>query len=185
MRLFIAIDLPEAWKQILALPEASIGWLGHGVKWVEPRGMHLTLKFLGDVEESQLAAVKAGITRACKGCTAFPMQIHGTGAFPNNRRPRVYWAGLVSPPTLMELQSRLESEMQVLGFPRDEHSFRPHLTLARIKEPIGKDRMTEALLNFRLEGDPIQVSEVLLMQSHLFPGGARYEAVGRFSLETV
>jgi RNA 2',3'-cyclic 3'-phosphodiesterase len=183
MRLFIAIGLPEDWKQILAQPEASIGWLGRGVKWVEPRGMHLTLKFLGEVEPPQLTDITDGIRDACTGISQFSMNIHGTGAFPNAKRPRVYWAGLVAPSGLLELQKRIENAMQDLGFAAEEHPFRPHLTLARIKESVGKDRMTDALLNFRLESEPIIVSEVLLMQSHLSPGGARYEAIGRFPLD--
>lgn len=73
--------------------------------------------------------------------------------------------------------------MEALGFPKEEHPFRPHLTLARIKDPIGKERMTEALLNYRVESEPIAVNEVLLMQSHLLPGGARYEAIRRFALQ--
>ncbi len=146
MRLFVAIALPEEWKQVLAQPEASIGWLGRGVKWVEPRGMHLTLKFLGDVEEVRLAAIDARLATACGEGTPFSMRLRGTGVFPNAKRPRVYWAGLEAGSELMDLQTRIEHEMGELGFEREEHPFRPHLTLARIKDPLGKQRMTEALL---------------------------------------
>jgi len=182
MRLFIAIGLPDAWKQILALPEASIGWLGRGVKWVEPRGMHLTLRFLGDVPDSDLPALDTAIRSAVSGTDVFTMRINGTGVFPNPRRPRVYWAGIEAPQSLMDMQKRIEEQMQALEFEPEENPFRPHLTLARIKEPIGKDRMTEALLNFRLESEPISVTEVLLMQSHLSKEGAHYEAIRHFPL---
>jgi RNA 2',3'-cyclic 3'-phosphodiesterase len=182
MRLFVAINLPDSWKQTLALPEASIGWLGRGVKWVEPRGMHLTLRFLGEVAENELPALETAIRAAVSDTAPFSMRIHGTGVFPNPRRPRVYWAGVDAPSSLIEMQKRLESQMQNLGFETEEVPFRPHLTLARIKEPVGKERMTEALLNFRLESDPITVSEVLLMQSHLSADGARYEAIRHFPL---
>jgi 2'-5' RNA ligase len=180
--LFIAIGLPDSWRRILALPEASIGWLGRGVNWVEPRGVHLTLKFLGEVEERVLPSIHTGITIACKTAPQFSLQIRGTGVFPNPKRPRVYWAGLIAPKTLADLQASIEREMQALGFEPEEHPFSPHLTLARIKDPVGKERMTDALLNFKLESEPIQVTEVLLMRSHLSREGARYEAVGRFSL---
>ncbi|HEY3294647.1 MAG TPA: RNA 2',3'-cyclic phosphodiesterase [bacterium] len=182
MRLFIAIGLPDAWKQILALPESSIGWLGRGVKWVEPRGMHLTLRFLGEVPDNELSALQSAITEAIGDTAPFAMRIHGTGVFPNARRPRVYWAGIEAPGTLIEMQKRIEERMQDLDFEKEENPFRPHLTLARIKEPIGKERMTEALLNFRLESDPINVTEVLLMQSHLSKDGAQYEAIRHFPL---
>jgi len=182
MRLFIAIALPESWKQILAEPESKIGWLGGGVKWVEPRGMHLTLRFLGEVSETDLPALEAAIRSAVEGCPQFQMRIHGTGVFPNPRKPRVYWAGLEAPQGLMDMQARIEKQMQSLGFEKEENPFRPHLTLARIKDPMRKERMTDAILNFRLESDPISLTEVLLMQSHLSREGAHYEAIRRFPL---
>jgi len=184
MRLFIAIGLPDSWKQILAQPESSIAWLGRGVKWVDPHIMHLTLRFLGDVAENDLPNLETAISDAVSGSAAFSMRIRGTGVFPSPKRPRVYWAGLEAPPTLMDLQSRIEQEMSKLGFEKDENPFHPHLTLARIKDPIGKERMTEALLNFRLESEPFTVTEVLLMQSHLSPEGAHYEAVRHFPLSS-
>jgi 2'-5' RNA ligase len=182
MRLFIAIGLPDEWKQILAQPQTSIGWLGHGVKWVEPRGMHLTLRFLGEVADNDLPALEAAIAEATAGTGPLVMRIHGTGVFPNPRRPRVYWAGIEAPAALIDMQQRLEDHMQKLGFEKEEVPFRPHLTLARIKEPIGKDRMTEALLNFRLESDPITATDVLLLRSHLSKEGAHYEAIRHFPL---
>jgi 2'-5' RNA ligase len=182
MRLFIAIGLPEDWKKTLALPEASIGWLGRGVKWVEPRGMHLTLRFLGEVEDHELPSIIEAVDRICRRVPAFSMRIHGTGVFPNPKRPRVYWAGVDAPKSLITMQQEIEDAMQDLDFEPESQAFKPHLTLARIKEPIGKDRMTEALLSFRLDCDPITVSEVLLMRSHLSADGARYEAIHRFSL---
>lgn len=182
MRLFIAIDLPEDWKRVLAEPEAHIGWLGRGVRWVEPRGMHLTLKFLGEVEENRLEELNAGLHAACGEISAFAMRLKGTGVFPNPKRPRIYWAGIEAPRELLELQSRVDAAMQKSGFEKDEHPFRPHLTLARIKEPIGKNRMTDALLNFQLESEPTTIREVLLMRSHLSREGARYEAIRRFPL---
>jgi RNA 2',3'-cyclic 3'-phosphodiesterase len=182
MRLFIAIGLPESWKEILAEPQKHIGWLGRGVRWVEPRGMHLTLVFLGEVEDSQLPAIENCLETACRECAPFSMRLKGTGTFPNPKRPRVYWAGIDAPRTLLDLQARIEACTVALGFEKEEREFRPHLTLARIKEPIGKDRMTDALLKFKLESEPLAVSEVLLMQSHLSSDGATYEALRRFPL---
>jgi 2'-5' RNA ligase len=182
MRLFIAIDLPEEWKRILAQPEESIGWLGRGVKWVEPRGIHLTLKFLGEVDEELVPDIRGGMAAACMGIEPFAIRLRGTGVFPNAKRPRVYWAGIEGPSALLALQARMDEELQRLGFPAEEHEFRAHLTLARIKDPIGKQRMTDALLRFSLESEPADVREVLLMRSHLSSEGARYEPVGRCAL---
>jgi RNA 2',3'-cyclic 3'-phosphodiesterase len=179
MRLFIAIGLPDNWKEILAKPQESIAWLGKGVKWVEPRGMHLTLRFLGEVTESELPTVKTALTDACRGIEPFSMNLQDTGVFPSAKRPRVYWVGIEAPRTLMTLQSNIERAIQGIGFDPEEHPFKPHLTLARIKEPIGKDRMTDALLSFKISSDPFIVQEVLLMQSHLSREGASYEAIGK------
>jgi len=183
MRLFIAVNLPESWKDTLAKPREAIEWLGRGVKWVEPRGMHLTLKFLGEVEEGLLEEIEAGIDRAAEGIRPFEMRISGTGVFPNRKRPRVYWAGIQAPSPLLVLQSTLEKEMEALGFEPEEREFKPHLTLARIKEPRGKERMTDAVLSFRLDGEPMVVDRVSLMRSHLSSAGARYEELYSRSLD--
>jgi RNA 2',3'-cyclic 3'-phosphodiesterase len=177
VRLFVAIGLPESWKQILAEPAEKIGWLGRGVKWVEPRGMHLTLRFLGEVEDRQLSELQDRLHRAAHAAQPFSMRIHGTGTFPNPKRPRIYWAGLEAGPALMDLQARIEDEMQTMGFEAEEQRFHPHLTLARIKDPIGKQRMTDALLSYRLESEPITVHQILLMRSHLSSEGAHYEPI--------
>jgi RNA 2',3'-cyclic 3'-phosphodiesterase len=182
MRLFIAISLPDDWKQILTQAEASIGWLGHGVRWVEPHGMHLTLRFLGEVTEAQLPAVTSSITDACHGIVPFAMRIKGTGVFPHAKKPRIYWAGLEAPAVLLDLQTRIEERMTNLGYEPDANPFRPHLTLARIKDPMGKQRMTDALLDYKMESAPVMVSEILLIRSHLSSDGARYETLHRFPL---
>lgn len=182
MRLFIAINLPEEWKNALAELQSSIEWLGRGVRWVQPRGMHLTLKFLGEVPEERLAEITAGLQRACEGIASFEMRMKGTGCFPTSRRPRVYWAGLNGGKPLLELQARVENEIEPLGFPREKRDFTPHLTIARIKEPAGKERLTHALLDYQLESDVVQVREVLLMQSILKPTGAEYRPQSRIEL---
>jgi 2'-5' RNA ligase len=184
VRLFISVDLPEAWKQQLPDIERSIGWLGRGVKWVDPQTMHLTLRFLGETPETELQHVKDTIAKSCAGIGPFEMQMRGTGCFPNHNRPRVYWVGLKSHDVLLTLNQKLELAMQDIGFPPEEHPFRPHLTVARIKDPIGKERMTAALINFKIESEPIIVSEVLLMQSFLDKAGPTYQVMGRTPLRT-
>jgi 2'-5' RNA ligase len=182
MRLFLAIGLPDDWKLLLAQPEASIGWLGRGVKWVNPTSMHLTLRFLGEVEDHEIPMVVKRVEPICRRFAPIEMRIHGTGVFPNVKWPRVYWAGLIVPKALLDMQHEIEEAMEDLDFEPEVQAFQPHLTLARIKEPSGKDRMTSALLNFRLDSAPITVTEVLLMRSHLSSSGAHYEPVHRFSL---
>ena len=184
MRLFIAIDLPDEWKTALEQLQSSIEWLGRGVKWTNSRSMHLTLKFLGDVPDEKINDVIAALERACEGTAAFKMRMKGTGCFPTPRRPRVYWAGLNGGKSLLTLQERVEKEIEPLGFPREKRDFTPHLTIARIKEPIGKDRITRAVLDYKLESAPVQVTEVLLMQSILKPSGAEYRPQMRVELKS-
>lgn len=183
MRLFIAIDLPEEWKEKLAQLQSSIEWLGRGISWARSEGMHLTLEFLGEVPDDKVAEISARLERACAGTASFEMRMKGTGCFPNSKRPRVYWAGLNGGETLIALQRRVEDEMERLGFPREERDFTPHLTIARIKDPMGKERMTRALLDYKLETDSVQVREVLLMQSILKPAGAEYRPQSRIELK--
>jgi len=183
MRLFIAIDLPEEWKTALAELQSSIEWLGRGIRWAHAGGMHLTLKFLGEVPPERLGEITAGLERACDGVAPFDMQMKGTGCFPNSKRPRVYWAGLDGGKPLLELQARVEDEIEPLGFPREKREFTPHLTIARIKDPIGKERMTRAVLDYHLESDTTQVREVLLMESILKPTGAEYRPQSRIALK--
>jgi RNA 2',3'-cyclic 3'-phosphodiesterase len=185
MRLFIAIDLPESWRELLAKPQESIGWLGRGVKWVDPKSTHLTLKFLGEVAPNLLDPVKLAAARACEQFPAFTICMKGTGVFPDPKRPRIYWAGVQAPETLLGLQAEIEREMEELGFEHEERKFNPHLTIARIKEPAGKQRMTEALLSFKMESEPVEVKETLLIRSHLSEDGARYEPLAYFPLSHV
>jgi 2'-5' RNA ligase len=185
MRLFIAINLPESWQDVLLEPRKSIEWLGKGIRWVELRGMHLTLKFLGDTSPRQLEEIKALLPPLVAEFEPFEMQISNTGVFPNPRRPRVYWAGVKAPQMLQHLQEKIEAAMESMGFEPEERPFHPHLTVARIKEPIGKKRSTDAFLKFHLRSDPFRVEKVSLMRSHLSREGARYEELAAFPLQII
>lgn len=182
--MFIAIDLPDDWRVLLAKPQQSIGWLGHGVKWVDPKSTHLTLKFLGETPPNLLEEVKARAAETISRFPVFTMRMKGTGVFPDPKKPRVYWAGIEAPKTLIELQADLEQAMEELGFEHEERGFSPHLTLARIKDPMGKQRMTEALMSYKIESQPVRVTEAVLIRSHLSEDGAHYEPLARFPLKT-
>jgi 2'-5' RNA ligase len=185
MRLFIAIDLPEEWRELLAKPQQSIGWLGHGVKWVDPKSTHLTLKFLGETAPNLVDEIMARATASAARFPIFTIRMRGTGVFPDPKKPRVYWAGVEAPQTLLDLQADLEREMEELGFERELRAFSPHLTIARIKDPMGKQRMTEALLNYKIDSGPERVTQVVLIRSHLSEGGAHYESLAHFPLKEI
>ena len=131
MRLFVALNPPERVRGALWDAAAPLRELDLPVNWVHPDGIHLTLKFLGEVEPGREPELRAALTRAAEGGRALPLAVCGFGVFPDARRPRVVWAGLGADPALELLQHRVEREFAPLGFPSEARPFRPHLTLGR------------------------------------------------------
>lgn len=138
MRAFAAIDLPEALRAELgrrqALFRSSLVKVQEdgniGVRWVHPEGIHLTLKFLGELPEIKSAQVIAALS-ALGAFPRFNVEIQGFGFFPDSRKPRVFWVGVIAPPSLAELAARVDAAMAKLGFSPEKRNFSPHLTLAR------------------------------------------------------
>jgi len=175
MRTFIAVDLPEEIK-------ARISGFVHKLKPAAPRGigwssvgdMHVTLKFLGEIEEPRLPAVFEAVRTVAAETPVFPLTVAGTGMFPPlSRHPRVLWIGLQDSPALTDLQDRLEAALEARDFPREQRPFHPHLTAARVKSTAVLrtllDRFAEA--EGALFGNMV-VRELVVYQSILRPGGA-------------
>src|SRR5574341_2186413 len=131
MRLFIALNLPEPVREALWTAVRPLRDLGLPVKWVRADGIHLTLKFLGEVSEDREPEMRAAVGRARAGARPLPLALGGFGAFPDARRPRVVWAGVAPEPSLELLQHGVEREFAPLGFPTEARLFRPHVTLGR------------------------------------------------------
>lgn len=174
--------LPEEWQAVLRQPQEKIGWLGRGVKWVEPENLYLTLKFLGETPDALLPHVEQVIENSCRSVAPFKLSIQGVGCFPSKQRPRAYWAGLSSSKILKMLQAEIAQGMDDLGFEPEPNEFVPHLTVARIKEPLGKDRLTNAFLNFDLRSSSFQVEQVSLVESKLRQEGPIYAVLKDFPL---
>ena len=180
MRLFIALNLPDTLRQALWDVTAPLRDLGLPVRWVGPEGMHLTLKFLGEVPGDREAELRAALSRAAgggEGERAVPLAVGGFGVFPDFRRPRVVWAGIAPEPALELLQHRVEREFGPLEFPPEGRTFRPHLTLGRAtREARPKDfgGLEQALDHLRFE-ETVLVASIDLMQSTLHPRGAVYQ----------
>lgn len=180
MRAFIAIELPASIREALAREQARFRAASDDARWARPEGIHLTLKFLGDISVRQEAEVKNALGRLERFET-FTVRVHGFGFFPNAKRPRVFWAGLEAPPGLARLAAQVESAMACVGFPPEDRPFRPHLTLARFKTPRPQPRF-ESLLAAE-ETSPVgsfEVSEFFLWESLLLSGGAEYRKAARF-----
>jgi RNA 2',3'-cyclic 3'-phosphodiesterase len=177
LRLFIALNFPPQVRQALWQAAAPLRDLGLPVKWVRVDGIHLTLKFLGDVPEQREAELVAALGRAAVGARALPLALGGFGVFPDVQRPRVVWAGIGAEPALEILQHRVEQEFAPLGFPTEARPFRPHVTLGRAaREARPRDFSTFEDALGKLSFQETSVAEAVdLMQSTLQSGGAVYQ----------
>ena len=182
MRLFIALNLPDELRGALWDAAAPLRERGLPVKWVPPAGIHLTLKFLGEVSETQEPELREALARAARGegaspqARAVPVAIEGFGVFPDFRRPRVFWAGVRPDPAIELLQHRVEKEVAPLGFPTEARLFQPHVTLgraAREARPRDFEGLDVALESLHF-AEAAVVETVDLMQSTLQSGGAVY-----------
>lgn len=182
MRAFIAIDLPETIQATLGREQTALRGESPDARWTRPEGIHLTLKFLGEISDAQVKDVIAALATLDR-FEKFSVAVKGFGFFPDARRPRVLWTGLEAPPALAELAERVEECLEKSGFARERRPFRPHLTLARFNIP----RPQPALQVFlERRDDPslgrFEVSEFFLFESKLSGGGApaEYHKVARF-----
>jgi RNA 2',3'-cyclic 3'-phosphodiesterase len=189
VRTFVAIDLAPAIRSALAALQARLaqGPGGSAGRWVKPEGIHLTLKFLGDVDTRRLPDLYAAIDRACARQMPFEVQVGGSGCFPNARRPRVVWVAVSGESkVLAELQCQIERECTALGYAAEERAFTPHLTLARIRQEAPLHE-AQALGNATMvtQVDTLgrqHIERVHVFKSELRPEGALYSALHVSSL---
>jgi RNA 2',3'-cyclic 3'-phosphodiesterase len=176
VRLFVALNLPDGVRRALWAAAAPVRELGLPIKWVRPEGIHVTLKFLGEVPDAREPELRAALARAAAGGHALPLVVGGFGAFPGLERPRVIWAGLEPDPALEGLHHRVEQAFVPLGFPPEGRPFRPHVTLgraARDARPRPCNGLEETLTGLRHQ-EATLVGAVDLMQSVLQSAGAVY-----------
>ena len=185
MRLFVAINLPDAQKQRLAAALAPFTELALPVRWMAADSLHITIKFLGNVADERVAGVRAALQAAAGASAAFDVAIRGFGAFPTLSRPHVFWVGVEPAPALRELQQHVERELNALGFEAEARTFTPHITVGR---PRKGEAVRDRALMDRMAGgfeynEMIRVQTVDLMRSQLGSQGARYEVMDRMELQ--
>ncbi|MDP2726443.1 MAG: RNA 2',3'-cyclic phosphodiesterase [Dehalococcoidia bacterium] len=190
-RTFIAIGLPAQVREALSRCQEMLGASRTPyVKWVvDPGGIHLTLKFLGNVEETRLPRLAEAMERAVADISPFQVQTGAVGAFPNARSPRVLWIGLEGDlESLQILYRAVEEALAPLGFPREGRPFAPHLTLGRVREtakPGDKHQLGQALAGVQMDVPfVIPVEEIHVMKSDLARTGARYTSLYTLPLRT-
>lgn len=183
MRLFVAIPVEGEVAQVLG--ELLDGWRREPwpVKWVRTEGLHLTLKFLGEVQGERAGALTEALGGAVQGTPALPFSLTDIGAFPPLPRARVLWAGLEADGALELLVHRIERTSESLGFPLEGQAYRPHVTLGRVREgarlPSAAIQGIEAV---HLPRAGFLADRVVLYRSLTGAGGSRYEVEASFPL---
>lgn len=185
LRVFCAVELPDELRSRVAervrrlraeFPDAR-------ASWEKPEKLHVTLKFLGDVEHARVDALSGAAARAVANIEPFDLTIEEPGTFPPHGQPRVFWLGIVDASgRLAVMQSALEAECEAVGFQRESRAFKPHLTLARVRSPHGARELAAAHRELPFAPQRFKVSELVLMRSELGPGGSRYTPLSRHRL---
>jgi len=189
VRSFIAIELPDELKLGLVKLQAQLkSGNPPPVKWVDPNGIHLTLKFLGNVPADRIGDITGAIEKAAQGIPPFHLEVKDLGVFPNLRRVQVAWVGISGEvDRLCQLQQRIESNLAPLGFAPESRPFTPHLTLARVRDRASSDerqRFGQLIANAKFEAAfAFEVEAISLMRSQLTREGAIYSRTSSVGLK--
>ena len=192
VRAFVALHISEAARRALTGAIASLRAaiplaISQGVRWVDPKGIHLTLKFLGNIDAGLVEKVLDSMIQSARSSAPFSLELSGLGVFPGRRAPRVLWAGIGGDlDALGSLQRELEIILAAQGFQREERGFNPHLTIGRVRNGVSRDqgqRIVDAAASVQLgPTDPWRADALHLMRSTLTPQGALYDSLGAASI---
>jgi len=184
IRAFIAVELPESVRREVSQLQARFKATGADAKWVEADNLHLTLKFLGNIEESQVEPLKAALASAAQRVSPFTIQVEGIGAFPKTTSPRVVWVGISQgEEALIQLAQAVEEACVGLSFPKEERPFRGHLTIGRVRS---RERLAGLIRELQVEefkaSTTASTTQVVLFQSVLSPKGPIYTPLAEIPL---
>jgi 2'-5' RNA ligase len=187
LRTFIALELPAI---IHAALQTAADALKHELnnvplRWVAQENIHLTLKFLGGVPETQLPEIQDRLQTFAAECPPLELQLTKLGAFPSLGKPLVVWAGVTAPSALVQLNSQVETAMRELGFEAEPRAFVPHLTLARLQRSArfaDPHRVGDVIAATTLQPAAGIADTLTLFRSQLRPGGAVYNPLKQFKL---
>ncbi|MDP3283864.1 MAG: RNA 2',3'-cyclic phosphodiesterase [Desulfobacterales bacterium] len=176
IRAFIALRLPENILSSINKTQEDLKQYRLPVRWVRPENIHLTLKFFGNINESdtEIIGIAMGDCAACR--SPLTLSAKGIGVFPSVARPRVIWAGLSGQISLLlSFQDALEKRLEKSGFKKEERPFKGHLTIGRFKDRVNSERLIEALRKHKdFNTDLFNAGEIILFKSDLLPAGPVY-----------
>jgi RNA 2',3'-cyclic 3'-phosphodiesterase len=180
MRLFVATDIPEDVAAAVATLVARLRPTCRGARWARIEGLHVTLKFIGEIPAEKVGAIVSAL-KDVTFAKPIALTFRGLGFFPNERRPRVLWAGIDAGPELAALAASVEAALIPTGVPREDRAFSPHLTLARFDSPRGFDRL-HAMIH---PAGPFAFGSTIANEFHLYQtvlkrGGAEYTRMATF-----
>ncbi len=180
MRLFIAIEIPPQIRGAFAALLDEFRAIAPQVKWVCAENLHVTLKFLGPTEAGKLPALHGALS-AVRSKQPVHLEFRGLGFFPNEKHPKIFWAGMGSSPNLKTLATDIDSATHPLGFPLEGRLFAPHLTLARFPLPGAPPKLLHAIQQRSAQAfGSLQTREIHLIESNLKPSGAEYTTLQSF-----
>ena len=180
MRTFIAIEISAEIRATLAQAQSHLKYSGADVKWVEPGNIHLTLKFLGEINEEKCAKITAALDSIAKTIAPFEISLKDIGAFPKIDFPRVIWVGLdKGTRESIELAGKIDEALSKIGFAKETRPFAAHLTIGRVRSAKNKEALKEKVekLQGQVASSRVQgyvVKSVIIFQSTLTPTGSIY-----------
>ncbi|MCK5552670.1 MAG: RNA 2',3'-cyclic phosphodiesterase [Deltaproteobacteria bacterium] len=176
IRSFLAIELPPTIAKGIERVQHDLRQSHADVKWVEPSRIHLTLKFFGNIDEGACGEIMEAVGRAASEANSFSLTVRRLGAFPSARNPRVIWVGVEDgSEVLRPLQGAIEERLQEIGYPREKRTFKPHLTLGRMRSGRGKPELRKRVEDlFQAELGEFRVERLVLFRSDLRPTGPIY-----------
>ncbi len=183
-RLFVAVNLPEAERSGIHRAVSPLRASDLPVRWVPANNLHVTLAFLGDVEEERIGRISEALLRVGREHAPFTLDLRGLGAFPNLRRPRVLWIGAEGGPALRAVQRGVAAALKPLGFAPDDRVFHPHVTVGRAQKHARPGDFGEftALSETVTYQRRVGIHTVDLMRSQGGPDGVRYHVLAQCPL---
>ena len=184
IRTFVAVATSSTLQKRAANLIERLRCSDANVSWVKPDNLHLTIKFVGDVPNTEVSQVCQAVGNAVDSDGPFAVSYEGMGAFPNRERPKVIWIGVdQGSERLVQLHASVDNSLGDLGFLPERRPYQPHLTVGRLRRPVPSPQLGELMEQYEnFSAGTVEVKELLVMASFLGRGGPTYDVMARFRL---